>query len=89
MKEKEFGILGSMRRGVSVTPELTGVSLQLRFRRIRQDFPVIFNTRYIEPALAEKIRAAGFTRAIPKPLGLKELDKAVQEGLHSYPSHVR
>ena len=80
----ELAALGSMRRGVPVTPELTGVELALRFRRIRQDFPVVLYTGYVEPALAEKIQAAGFAEAIPKPLGLKELDKAVQEGLHSH-----
>jgi len=83
-KGPEFAVLGSMRRGFPVTRELTGVELALRFRRIRQGFPVVLYTGHIEPALAEEIKAAGFAEAIPKPLGLKELDKTIREGLRSY-----
>ena len=60
------------------------MELALRFRRIRQGFPVVLYTGHIEPALAEEIKAAGFAEDIPKPLGLKELDKTIREGLRSY-----
>jgi CheY-like chemotaxis protein len=80
----ELAPLGSMRRGAPVTNELTGMELARRFRRIREGFPVILYTGYNEPVLAEEIRTAGFAQIIPKPLELKELDKAVREGLHSY-----
>ncbi|MDD3845463.1 MAG: response regulator [Syntrophorhabdaceae bacterium] len=81
--------LGSMRRGSPVTPELTGLELAVRFRRIRQGFPVLLYTGCIEPPLAEEIKAAGFAEVIPKPLGLKELDEAVRKGLRSYFPGVR
>jgi len=32
--------------------------------------------------LAEEIRAAGFAKAIFKPLGLKELGESLMEGVH-------
>jgi CheY-like chemotaxis protein len=80
---KEVGILGSMRRGSPVTPELTSAELAVRFRRIRQDFPVVPYTGYNKPVLTNEIEAAGFAEAISKPLGLKELDEAVRKGLHT------
>jgi len=85
----ELAVPGSMRRGSPVTPELTGLELAVRFRRIRQGFPVLLYTGYIEPSLAEEIRAAGLGEAILKPLGLKELEEAVREGLRSYSSSIR
>ena len=88
-ERQELTALGSMRRGSPVIPELTGVELAVRFRRIKQGFPVVFNTEDIEPVLAEEIKAAGFAKAIPKTLELKELDKAVRKGLHSHFSSVR
>ena len=88
-KGSELAALGSMRRGFPVTGELTGVELAVRFRRIRRDFPVVLNTRYIKASLAEEIKAAGLAKAISKPLGLKELDKAVIEGLYPRFPHVR
>ena len=87
-KGSEFAALGSMRRGSPVTHELTGVELAVRFRRIRPGFPVVLNTGQIESALAEEIKAAGLAKAISKPLGLKELEKAVREGLHPHSPRV-
>jgi CheY-like chemotaxis protein len=84
----ELSALGSMRRGSPVTRELTGIELAVRLRRIKQGFPVVLYTEYIKPPLAEEIKAAGFGEAIPKPVGLKELDKAVIEGLHPYSPRV-
>ncbi len=74
----------SMRKSSSPAPELTGLELAVRFRRIRPGFPVLlFYTGAIEPPLEEEIRAAGFGAAIPKPLGLKGLEEAVGQGLRS------
>jgi CheY-like chemotaxis protein len=86
---REVGILGSMRRGSPVTPELTAVELAVRFRRIRQDFPVIPFTGHNKPVLAKEIQAAGFTQAISTQAGLRELDEAVRKGLHSCFPNVR
>ncbi len=80
----ERAVIGSMRRGSPVTPELTGLELAVRFRRIKQGFPILLHTGCIEPPLAEEIKAAGLGEAILKPLGLKELEEAVREGLRSY-----
>ncbi len=80
----EVAVIGSMRRGSPVTPELTGLELAVRFRRIKQGFPILLYTGYIEPPLAEEIKAAGLGEAILKPLGMK----AVREGLHSYSSSI-
>jgi CheY-like chemotaxis protein len=76
-------VVGSIRKGSPVTPELTGLELAVRFRRIRQGLPILLYTGYIEPPLAEEIRAAGFAEALSKPLGLNELDEAVRKGLHA------
>jgi len=84
----ELAVIGSMRRGSPVTPELTGLELAVRFRRIKQGFPVLLYTGDIEPPLAEEIKAAGLGEAILKPLGMKELGEAVREGLHSYSSSI-
>jgi CheY-like chemotaxis protein len=80
---REVGILGNMRRGSPVTPELTGVELAVRFRRIRQDFPVIPYTGCNKSVLTKEIETAEFAGAISRPLGLKELDEAVRKGLHA------
>ncbi|MBP1748988.1 MAG: sensory box histidine kinase/response regulator protein [Deltaproteobacteria bacterium] len=73
----------SMRRSSPITPELTGLELAMRFRRIRPGFPVLLYTEDIKPSLEEEIRAAGLGAAILKPLGLKDLKEAVGEGLRS------
>jgi CheY-like chemotaxis protein len=83
---REAGILGSMRRGSPVTPELTAAELAVRFRRIKQDFPVILHTGYNKPVLTEETGAAG---AVSKPMGLRELDEAVRNGLHACFPNVR
>ncbi len=84
----EHAVIGSMRRGFPVTPELTGLELAVRFRRIKQGFPILLHAGCIEPPLAEKIKAAGLKEAILKPLGLKKLEEAVREELHSYSSSI-
>jgi CheY-like chemotaxis protein len=84
----ELAVIGSMRRGCPVTPELTGLELAVRFKRIKQGFPVLLYTGYIEPLLTEEIKAAGLGEAIIKPLGMKGLEEAIREGLHSCSSSI-
>ncbi len=64
-----------------VMPELTGVELAVRVRRIRRGCPVMLYSGYIDSDLAETIKTAGLREAIPKPLGLWELGEAVKEAL--------
>jgi two-component system, cell cycle sensor histidine kinase and response regulator CckA len=61
---------------------VTGVELAVRFRRIRRGFPVMLYSGYMDSPLAETIEAAGLGRAVPKPLGLRELGEAVKEAVH-------
>jgi CheY-like chemotaxis protein len=63
-------------------PELMGVELAVRLRRIRRDFPVMFYTTCVDPPVAEAIEAAGLRQPTLKPMGLQELESAVREALH-------
>lgn len=73
----------SMRKSSPSAPELTGLELAVRFRRIKPGFPVLLYAGAIAPPLEEEIKAAGLGAAIPKPLGLKGLEEAVVQGLRS------
>lgn len=64
-----------------VMPELMGVELALRFRRIRRGFPVMLYSGYVDPPLAETIETAGLGRAVPKPLSMRELGEAIREAV--------
>lgn len=70
---------GIERKNSPVSPELTGLELAVRFRRIKRGFPVLFCTNNIEPPLAEEIKAAGFPEPILKPLASGELDAMIQK----------
>ena len=63
-------------------PELMGVELAVRLRRIRRDFPVMFYTTCVDPSVAEAIETAGLRQPAIKPMGLLELEGAVHEALH-------
>jgi CheY-like chemotaxis protein len=63
-------------------PELMGVELAVRLRRIRRDFPVMFYTTRVDPSVAEAIETAGLRQPAIKPMGLLELEGAVHEALH-------
>jgi CheY-like chemotaxis protein len=63
-------------------PELLGVDLALRLRRIRRGFPVMFYTGSVDPSVAQAIEAAGLKQPALKPMGLRELEGAVYEALH-------
>ena len=58
-------------------PELMGVELAVRLRRIRRDFPVMFYTTRVDPSVAEAIETAGLRQPAIKPMGLLELEGAV------------
>jgi CheY-like chemotaxis protein len=61
------------------SPELTGLELAVRFRRIKRGFPVLFCANTMEPALAEEIKAAGFPEPVLKPLASRELDEMIRK----------
>jgi CheY-like chemotaxis protein len=63
-------------------PELMGVELAVRLRRIRRDFPVMFYATRVDPSVVETIEAAGLRQPALKPMGFLELEAAVQEALH-------
>lgn len=67
------------RKNSPLSPELTGLELAVRFRRIKRDFPVLFCASNMEPALAEEIKAAGFPEPILKPLASRELDAMIRK----------
>jgi two-component system, cell cycle sensor histidine kinase and response regulator CckA len=61
-----------------VMPELTGVELAIRFKRIRMDFPILFYSGFIDPSLVKTIEDAGLGQALLRPLWMKELEEAVR-----------
>ena len=65
-----------------VMPEITGLDLAVRFRRIRPGFPVLFYTGYADEALARRMEAEGFGRVVFKPLTSEELVKRIGDALH-------
>ena len=65
-----------------IMPELMGVELAVRFRRIRPGFPVVFYAGYLDEHSPEGIEAARLGRVILKPLMLKELAVAIKDHLH-------
>ena len=66
-----------------VMPEITGLDLAVRFRRIRPcSFPVLFYTGYADEALARRMEAEGFGRVVFKPLTSEELVKRIGDALH-------
>jgi CheY-like chemotaxis protein len=68
----------SARKNSPLSPELTGLELAVRFRRIKQGLPVLFCAKSMGPALAEEIKAAGFPEPVLKPLTSRELDEMIQ-----------
>jgi len=67
----------SARNNPALSPELTGLELAVRFRRIKQGLPVLFYAKSVEPALADEIKAAGFPEPVLKPLTSRELDETI------------
>ena len=69
----------SARKNSPLAPELTGLELAVRFRRIKHGLPVLFCAKNMEPALAEEIKAAGFPEPVLKPLTSRELDEMIRK----------
>jgi LuxR family transcriptional regulator, positive regulator of biofilm formation len=63
-------------------PELTGLELAERFRRIRRGFPVLLYTGYPDRLSTKTIEAAGIGRVLVKPLTMEELGGALREAVH-------
>ena len=66
----------------SVMPDVTGLELAARFRRIRRGFPVLLYADGSDVSSAERIEAAGLGRVVFKPLTSEELGSAIKETLH-------
>jgi CheY-like chemotaxis protein len=64
-----------------VMPDLTGLELAQRFRRIRPGFPVLLYAGYRERPSTRNIEAAGIGRFILKPKVLAELGGMISKAL--------
>jgi DNA-binding NtrC family response regulator len=64
-----------------VMPDVTGLELAARFRRIRRGFPVLLYADGSDASSAERIEAAGLGRVVFKPLTSEELGSAIRETL--------
>jgi DNA-binding NarL/FixJ family response regulator len=62
-------------------PQLSGLELAARFRRIRSGFPVLFYTGRANRSWARKIEAAGFGWVVFKPLPVDKLGVAIRKAL--------
>ena len=65
----------------TLMPQLSGLELAARFRRIRPGFPVLFYTGRENRSWAHKIEAAGFGWVVFKPLPMDKLGGAIREAL--------
>lgn len=54
-------------------PEITGMRLAEMMLEVRDDLPIILCTGYSEMVSAEKVKAAGISEFLMKPLMSKEL----------------
>jgi CheY-like chemotaxis protein len=64
-----------------VMPDLTGLELAERFRRIRPGFPVLLYAGYRERPSTQKIEAAGIGRFIVKPKTSEALGGMIRKAL--------
>ena len=65
----------------SVMPDVTGLDLAARFRRIRRGFPILLYADCSDAPSAKRIEAAGLGRVVFKPLTSEELGSAIRETL--------
>jgi CheY-like chemotaxis protein len=66
-------------------PDLTGLELAHRIRRIRPGFPVVLYTGYFDKPSTEEVEAAAIGgRIVIKPATRKELSGVLQEALHEW-----
>jgi CheY-like chemotaxis protein len=62
-------------------PQLSGLELAVRLRRIRPRFPVLFCAEYTDGSCVDKIEAAGIGRVLFKPLAANQLGGAIRQAL--------
>jgi len=62
-------------------PELTGLELGERFRRIRPGFPVMLYSGRVNPSARKSIAAAGMDHVIIEPKTAERLEQAVKAAL--------
>ena len=62
-------------------PELTGLELGERFRRIRPGFPVMLYSGRVDPSARESIAATGIDHVIIEPKTAEQLELAVRAAL--------
>jgi DNA-binding NtrC family response regulator len=62
-------------------PDMTGLELGERFRRIRRGFPVMLHSGCLDSATTKTIGAAGLEHMIMKPMTVKKLERIVRAAL--------
>jgi DNA-binding NtrC family response regulator len=62
-------------------PDMTGLELAERFRRIRPGFPVMLYSGHLDSPAMKTIRAAGLRHLLMKPMTMKKLERAVRAAL--------
>jgi CheY-like chemotaxis protein len=59
-------------------PDMTGLELGERFRRIRPGFPVMLYSGQLDSLTRQTIGAAGLEHVIKKPMTVKKLERIVR-----------
>ena len=59
-------------------PDVTGLELGERFRRIRPGFPVMLYSGHLDRATKKTIGAAGLEHVIMKPMTVRKLERIVR-----------
>jgi DNA-binding NtrC family response regulator len=62
-------------------PDVTGLELGERFRRIRPGFPVMLYSGYLDGSVRETIGAAGIEHVVIKPMTVEKLERVVRAAL--------
>jgi CheY-like chemotaxis protein len=62
-------------------PQLSGLELAVRLRRILPRFPVLFCAGYTDGFFVHKVEAAGIGRVLFKPLAVNQLGGAIRQAL--------
>jgi DNA-binding NtrC family response regulator len=59
-------------------PDMTGLELGQRFRRIRRGFPVMLYSGHLDSSTRKTIGAAGLEHVIMQPMTVKKLERIVR-----------
>ena len=62
-------------------PDMTGLELGERFRRIRPGFPVMLYSGYLDSPTTKTIDTAGLEHVIMEPMTVKKLERIVRAAL--------